>query len=156
MGHARAVTIMAALLAANLTTACASKPLDQPSRPGQALVVLLPDDDGHTGRAGVSNPKGSVELDAARESTQVVSNKKPAKVRKMSNEDVERIFGGALTALPPPPKHFTLYFQFDSEALTEESRGLFPEILKTVKEHTAPDVVVVGHTDTMGTLTANA
>src|SRR5580765_1192882 len=156
MRHARAVTILAALLAANLTTACASKTIDQPSRPGQALVVLLPDADGGAGRAGVANPKGAVELDAVRESTQVVATKKPGSVRTMSDSEVQRIFGGALSALPPPPKHFVLYFQFDSEALTDESRNLFPEILRTVREHSVPDVVVVGHTDTMGTLAANA
>src|SRR5262245_62850876 len=156
MNRSRAVTVLAAILAAELVTACGPRGLDQPSRPGQALVVLLPDDDGKTGAAGVSNPRGSVELDAPRESTQASANRKPSAVRTMSEADVKRIFGDTLQALPPAPRHFTLYFRFDSETLTDESRALFPEVLRTAKEHQVPDVVVVGHTDTMGTATANA
>jgi outer membrane protein OmpA-like peptidoglycan-associated protein len=68
---------------------------------------------------------------------------------------VNRIFGDALSALPPAPKHFILYFRFESDELTDESRALVPEILKAVKERPSPDVVVVGHTDTMGTPRAN-
>ena len=155
MRSARAVCVLAALTAAELITGCARRNLDDP-RPGQALVVLLPDDDGTTGRAGVSNKSGSVELDAARESTIAVPNRKPGSVRTMSESDIKRIFGEALVALPPAPRHFTLFFRFESDELTDDSRALVPEILKTVKEHSVPDVVVVGHTDTMGTPTANA
>jgi outer membrane protein OmpA-like peptidoglycan-associated protein len=155
MTRARAVGVLAAFIAADLISGCARQKLDPP-RPGQAVVVLLPDDDGTTGRARVSNPKGGVELDAAREATIAVPNRKPGSVRTMSEADIKRIFGEALVALPPSPKHFTLFFRFESDELTDDSRALFPEILKTVKEHTVPDVVVVGHTDTMGTRTANA
>ena len=76
-------------------------------------------------------------------------------VGKLSKADVKNIFGDALSALPPPSRRFTLFFRFESDELTDESRALVPEILKTVKEHSVPDVVVVGHTDTMGTQQAN-
>jgi outer membrane protein OmpA-like peptidoglycan-associated protein len=156
MNSPRAVTVLAALLAAELVTACGPKSIGKPSRPGQALVVLLPDDDGTTGRSVVSNPSGSVNLGAARDSTEVTANRKPADVRTMSEADLKRIFGDTLSALPPAPRHFTLFFRFESDELTEESRALFPDIIKTAKEHAVPDVVVVGHTDTMGTQAANA
>ncbi len=155
MRRARTGCVFAALIAAELITGCARPKLDPP-RPGQAVVVLLPDEDGGAGKARVSNAKGGVDLDAARESTIALPNHKPASVRRMSEEDVTRIFGDAITALPPAPVHFTLFFRFESDELTDESRALFPDILKTVKEHTAPDVTVVGHTDTMGTRPANA
>ena len=60
-----------------------------------------------------------------------------------------------MPALPPAPRHFTLYFQFESDELTDESRVVVPEILKTVRERAVPDVAVVGHTDTTGTSRAN-
>ena len=47
----------------------------------------------------------------------------------MSEPDVTRLFGDALSALPPVPRHFTLYFLFESDELTDESRALLPEIL---------------------------
>ena len=76
-------------------------------------------------------------------------------VGKLSKGDVKTIFGDALAALPPSPRRFTLFFRFESDELTDESRALVPEILKTVKAHAVPDVVIVGHTDTMGTPQAN-
>jgi outer membrane protein OmpA-like peptidoglycan-associated protein len=68
---------------------------------------------------------------------------------------VNRLFGNALAALPPAPRHFTLQFQFESDALTGASAALVPEILRTVKGLSVPEVVVVGHTDTMGDPRAN-
>src|SRR5262249_27739925 len=57
--------------------------------------------------------------------------------------------------LPPAPRHFTLYFEFESETLTEESGKLVPEILAAMKPLAAPEVVVIGHTDTMGDAKSN-
>jgi outer membrane protein OmpA-like peptidoglycan-associated protein len=73
----------------------------------------------------------------------------------MSESDVERIFGGALAALPPEPEQFTLFFRFDSDALTDDSRSQVPEILRALKSHPVPELLIVGHTDTPGTRAAN-
>jgi outer membrane protein OmpA-like peptidoglycan-associated protein len=48
-----------------------------------------------------------------------------------------------------------LYFQFDSDELTEESRKLVNQVQDAVKMYPAPQVAVVGHTDTAGSATAN-
>jgi outer membrane protein OmpA-like peptidoglycan-associated protein len=68
---------------------------------------------------------------------------------------VDRLFGDALVALPSMARRFTLHFQFESDELTAESRALVNEILAAVKERIMPEVLVVGHTDTMGTTSAN-
>jgi len=121
-----------------------------------ALIALLPDpDSGITGRARVSNEFGAANLSAARASTIVNADHAPGPVTVMSDADVTRLFAGVLAALPPEPKHFTLYFKFESDALTDESSEKVPEILKAVKLLSVPEVVVVGHTDTLGDATAN-
>ena len=143
--------------AAALAAACGAKaPNLTPSYPsGKALVVLLPDADGTVGRAIVTTPSASRDLSGARESIRAVAGQ-PLAAATMSEQEVGRIFGDALTALPPVPKHFTLYFQFESDGqLTDESRALVPEIQKAVSERQSPDIIVVGHTDTMGTPAAN-
>ena len=61
----------------------------------------------------------------------------------------------ALAALPPPLRHFTLYFRFESDELTDESRALLRDVLSTVKATMVPEVVVIGHTDTIGRPSAN-
>ena len=130
-----------------------------PTRPAQtppALIVLLPDPDtGVTGRARVSNEFGAEPLNNARAATRVTSDAAPSPVTTLSEGEVQRMFGDALAALPPPPRHFTLYFRFESEVLTEESATLIPEVLRTVRALAVPEVVVIGHTDTMGDAKAN-
>lgn len=149
------VAVLFATLAAALVTACGPKHVAEPSRPGQALIVLLPDSDRTTGRARVSNPSGSADLAAARDAAQATANQPPGPVSTLSEADVKRIFGDALSALPPEPRRFTLNFRFESDDLTDESRALVPEVLATVKGRSVPEVLVVGHTDTMGTPAAN-
>ena len=84
-------------------------------------------------------------------STLVSASEPPAPVTVLSESEVRRIFGDALNALPPPPQRFTLYFRFESDELTDESRAMVPEILKAIKDRPVPDLVIVGHTDTTGT-----
>ena len=153
----RLLLVAIATLAGTLELACAKKHVAPAAAPtAQTLVVLLPDPDtGVTGRAFLSNSSGTTDLNAARDSAAASTGQAPAAVTTMSEAEVQRLFGEALSALPTAPVHFTLYFLFQSDELTEESRALLPEILKTVKSRTFPEVLVVGHTDTMGTPKAN-
>ena len=142
-------------IAVSIATACGPKHISSPVRPGQDVIVLLTDSDTKsTGAAGVSNPLGSVDLAAERDAALVSSGRAPV-LTKLSPADVQRIFGDALSALPPAPRRFTLFFRFESDELTDESQALIPEILKAVQAHVVQDVVVIGHTDTMGTQQAN-
>jgi outer membrane protein OmpA-like peptidoglycan-associated protein len=125
-----------------------------PTRP--ELVVLLGEPDHESaGRAVVSNASGSVELVADRDSTLIVKNQQPGATTPLSESDVHARFGDALSAQPPPPRVFTLYFLFESNELTDESRSSVPTILMAVRDRPVPDVVVVGHTDTIGTSDSN-
>jgi outer membrane protein OmpA-like peptidoglycan-associated protein len=139
---------LALVCALSLLSACASKP--------RAVVVLLPEqDDGTVGRATVENPAGSVSLGAARDVTRVQTGKGPTAVRTMTEAEVQRMFGDALSALPPLPRRFVVNFRFQSDELTAESRDLMPQILAVVRERSLSTVVVTGHTDTMGAARAN-
>ena len=144
------VTALAALAAA-----CAAKQATTSVERGHSLVALLPDPEtGKTGRATVWNKAGSADLDSERKAV-LTSEKHMGRVAKLSDEEVERLFGAALEALPPEPRSFTLYFKFESDELTEESTQLVPTILAVVKKRSDPEVAVVGHTDTMGLPKAN-
>lgn len=144
-----------AIAAVAIATACGPKRISTPIRPGQSLTVLLPDSDTKsTGDARVSNPFGSVELVAERDAAVATATSRPV-FGKLTAADVKNIFGDALSALPPPPRQFTLYFRFESDELTDQSRALISQILAAVKGHAVQDVVVIGHTDTMGTQQAN-
>ena len=151
------VVVMAAVV---LSAGCATKRVapagDPPPPASTSLIALLPDpESGVTGRAVVTNEFGAADLDAPRAATSVKSDGPPAAVAPLSEDEVTKLFGAALAALPPAPRHFTLYFQFESDTLTDESSQLVPEILAAVKKLTVPEVVVIGHTDTMGDTNAN-
>jgi outer membrane protein OmpA-like peptidoglycan-associated protein len=144
-----------AIAAVLMTAACAAKRISVPIRQGESLAVLLPDSDTRTaGEARVSNPFGSVDLADARDAALATAKTRPV-LGTLSQEDIDRIFGDALSALPPAPQRFTLYFRFESDELTDQSKALIPDILAAVKKHVVQDVVVIGHTDTMGTQQAN-
>jgi outer membrane protein OmpA-like peptidoglycan-associated protein len=148
--------VLIATLAAGAVSGCGPKRIRTPARSGQDLVVLLPDPgDGTVGRAAVSTQSGAANLAAARESVSVSPNQPPGPVTVMTEAEVTRIFRDALSALPIAPQHFTLFFRFESDELTDESRALFPQILGAVKGRPFPDVVVIGHTDTTGTRAGN-
>lgn len=151
----RMPVLMTMLVVAGLVSACAMRSGNGPGR-NRAVVVLLPDpEDGHVGRIVVTNPKGSAELVTARASSRVALTQAP-RIRTLSESDVNRQFGGILATLPPPPRHFTLPFRFESEELTDEGKRLVPDVLQAVKSYPVPEVVVIGHTDTTGTPQSNA
>jgi outer membrane protein OmpA-like peptidoglycan-associated protein len=156
MNRSRTIALLMAVSAAGLLWACGPKRVRTPQRSGPDLIVLLPDAEGDTvGRVSVSNTLGTADLATARDSTQVADKRAPAKVTEMSEADVRRLFGDVLSALPPPPQYFTLFFRFESDELTDESRALVPDILKAVKDRPVPEVAVIGHTDRTGTPASN-
>jgi outer membrane protein OmpA-like peptidoglycan-associated protein len=165
MNNARLVALLTATATAATLSACALQQVRTPEPPPPdpktaTLVALLPDaESGTTGRVAVSNKastgKPPVELARARESTLVGLNGSTTRVTVLSDDDVQKQFGSLLSALPPAPKHFVLFFRFESDELTDESRALVPDILRAVKEWPAPEVVATGHTDTTGTSSSN-
>jgi len=158
----RRPALLVTLAVAALFSACAPKtvrtdtdPQVQTDTDPQVQVVLLPDPDTDAvGKVVVSNQAGRTELSNAYSSTRVSMHAKP-RARKMKASDVDRVFGEAIATLPPRPLHFTLFFRFDSEELTEESRKIVQDVLRSVKAQPAPEVIVIGHTDTTGSDSSN-
>jgi len=148
--------LLITLLACGVGGACAPVRVQVPERPGETLVVLLPDGDaGTSGRATVSNAAGATDLDAPHDATFVSANRPPSNAARLRASDERRIFADALSALPPAPQVFTLYFRFDSNELTEASRSTVPEILWAIKNYPVPELLIIGHTDTTGSRQAN-
>jgi outer membrane protein OmpA-like peptidoglycan-associated protein len=124
--------------------------------PPPTVIALLPDPETDvTGKIRVSNGFGALMVETPRAATTVTATAAPGPLRTMDEAEVRQLFGAALDALPPAPKHFTLYFKFESDTLTDESSGKIPEVLDAVKRLPVPEVVVIGHTDTMGDKKAN-
>jgi outer membrane protein OmpA-like peptidoglycan-associated protein len=121
------------------------------------MVVLLPDPDTQAiGRAVVSTPLGaSTELSHERAATRVVTGQPPGAPFTLLEEQVHQLFDDALAAQPPAPRHFLLYFFTATDTLTPASDILLRDVLAFVKSRPAPDVTVIGHTDTADSAQAN-
>ena len=58
-------------------------------------------------------------------------------------------------AQPPRPVSFTVYFLTGRDELTPESRALFDGIKAELARRPAPEITAIGHTDRVGTISAN-
>jgi outer membrane protein OmpA-like peptidoglycan-associated protein len=147
------LTIVVVLL---LAAACAPRKASGPLPQRSDLIVLLPaESGGHPGRATVAAGSSSVDLDVDRAATSVVTGHPPSPPVPLDEQEVQRLFGDAVAALPAAPQFFQLYFQFESNDLTAESRALVPDVLRIVAARVSPEVVVAGHTDTTGSSDGN-
>ncbi len=119
------------------------------------LTVLLPDPDGKVGAVTVTTNRGSQILDKPGYATEIEDlNKAPTAPQPINENEIKDLFGLALAAQPDPAGRFIsfiLYFEHDSVKLTQESKNLLPEVLKTIKNRKSNEVYVVGHTDLVGT-----
>ena len=68
---------------------------------------------------------------------------------------MQSTYGGALHALPARPATFLLYFITGTDELTEESKLELDKVLAALRARPSPDVLVIGHTDTVGDPEAN-
>lgn len=118
----------------------------------KSMVVLIPDPDGNVGQLVVANEGGQQVLNKTNQSVQVTDRKTaPGKVTTLSDEEIRSTFSDALAAQPLPPARFILYFLQDSNELTDESKAVLPQIFQTIQKRGATDIVISGHTDTVGT-----
>ena len=117
-----------------------------------SYVVLLPSPDGSVGSVVVQGQRGAQVLTQAQQGVLLDGTTPPFAVNK---EQLERDFGASMTARPPLPEQFLLYFKSGSTELTTASKSTLPNIMERVRSRTALDMSVIGHTDTTGDATAN-
>lgn len=121
------------------------------------LFVLIPDEDGQTGRIAISNQAGSQEIAAPYQMSGVTAaDQAPAAPQPVTPEEVQALFGAALGAQPQAAVRFLLYFEAGATELTAESAGAIGQILRIATERAPADISVVGHSDTVGPREANA
>ena len=111
-------------------------------------VVLLPERDGRASALSVIQGERSLVLDRPYAAAEVTSS--GPRAATVSADDVKATFGGALDAQPMRPATFTLYFEGE-DTLTAESQRIVDDVLAAIARSPIPDVVIVGHTDLVGT-----
>jgi len=113
-------------------------------------VVVLPGPDGKSGTVVVQREGARQVLDAPY-AANVVRSDGSLESRRASALQVSESFGATLAALPARPTTFLLYFITAKDELTPESTSELDKILVDMRTRPVPDIVVTGHTDTVGT-----
>lgn len=124
--------------------------------PQKSLIVLLPEDGKVSGEVTVENAQGTQVLNQSWQSVEIAgSQERPANPVVMDQTVLQGDFGKVLAAMPLQSAHFQLYFKQGGTELRPDSQSLVPEIVKAIKERHPAQLIVVGHTDTMGTTEFN-
>ena len=114
----------------------------------RGTVVLLPEKDGKPTAVVVKQDNRETVLDqpyaAARQTLFGV------RTYTATAEEVTSKFGAALASQPLRASVFTLYFIEGKDELTEDSKVLVEGIFAEIARRPVPDVIVIGHSDAVG------
>jgi len=122
-------------------------------RPPDETVVVLPSPDGHTGTVVVQRGGERHVLNQPFAASRLTGGQ--SEMVQLSDAEVRQSFAVTLEALPARPTTFLLYFVRGTDELTDESKQELKKILAELKQRPVPNIMVVGHTDTVGKLEAN-
>jgi outer membrane protein OmpA-like peptidoglycan-associated protein len=133
----RALRILLAALVALLTGCAANE-----------RIILLPEKDGRPTSVVVTQGGRETVLDRPYAAAEL-SLADPWRY-SATPEEVQSTFGAAIAAQPTRATHFTLYFIEGSDDLTEDSKLILESMFADLAKRAIPDVLVVGHTDAVG------
>ncbi|HEY3179120.1 MAG TPA: OmpA family protein [Casimicrobiaceae bacterium] len=114
----------------------------------RGTVVLLPEKDGKPTAVVVKQDGRETVLDQP----YAAARQTPFGVRAYTStpEEVTSKFGTALGSQPQRAVTFTLYFIEGKDEFTEESKRVVEVIFAEIARRPVPDVIVVGHSDAVG------
>jgi OmpA-OmpF porin, OOP family len=114
-------------------------------------LVLLPDDAGGQGAVAVLEADGRATdaVISAGNSRTALGDPTPAS-RPIGDKGLRKQEAALLSALPPPAKTFTLYFEQGTTTLVPDSVNSLASLREEIAVRSGPEVEVTGHTDTVG------
>ena len=119
------------------------------NRGHEEMVVLVPAPDGHIGTVVIEREGKQTTLNTAYASSRSVGAREVENVT-VPPEEVSREFAATLAAIPANPAKFTLYFITGTDELTDESKAELQNVFDELRRRPAPDILVIGHTDSVG------
>jgi outer membrane protein OmpA-like peptidoglycan-associated protein len=133
-----------ALVAATLLVACAGP---------KETIVLLPNPAGQ--ETAVIVTQGERQVVLAQPYAGARLSRGGAEAFPSNAQQVQAMYGPALAAQPLPPAQFTLFFVEGKDEFTDESKRIVDSVFAEIARRPIADVIVIGHTDTVGNDAAN-
>jgi outer membrane protein OmpA-like peptidoglycan-associated protein len=117
-------------------------------------VVLLQDENGKVGKLLVKSASGEQTLASAYAGVRVGTTGQ-IDIRTEDPAEIARRYSQVLDARPPQAKSYSVNFVSGRDELTAESASALNELKAELARRPAPEIAVIGHTDSVGTLQSN-
>lgn len=133
---------------------CATPPPPPPAT--GTRVILLPQADGTPSAVIVTSKTGEQRLSQPYD--RAAARDRDASAPQVDRADAQQIasqFKPLFATAPPKPVRYTLYFQTGNTTLVPESQALLPVALEEALKRSGAELVIIGHTDTMGSQDLN-
>jgi outer membrane protein OmpA-like peptidoglycan-associated protein len=130
-------------------------PPEPPAPPPAAKesVTLLPQQDGQPSAVVVRSAGKEAVLDRPYMVATVDAGN--ITVSETTADKVQTEYAELLAADPPGPKKFLLFYESGDIQLTAESKKLFEQVKAELRNYPAGEVVVIAHTDSVGSIKSN-
>ena len=110
-------------------------------------ITLLPSQDGKASAVIITTAGVDTVLNQPYQTASIDS--KGATTAAGDSADVGKRYASTLSAMPQRAAVFTVYFITDSDALVPESAARLADIKAQLASRPAPEIIVIGHTDTV-------
>jgi outer membrane protein OmpA-like peptidoglycan-associated protein len=142
---------LALVLVAGLAAACASTP----RHVAPETFAVVPGAGGHVGTIVVHPEGGHEHVIHEAYGAERIKADGTVEDGKLTEAQVKADFGATLAALPGRPATFTLYFLEGKDELTPDSKVEMDKVIAELRRRPLPDIVVIGHSDSVGGLSYN-
>lgn len=116
-------------------------------------VILLPQASGDS--AVEVRSKFSATVLAAPYTEATIQTDGDIATRQSDRAEIESRYASLLAAQPAPQRRFSLYFETGGTELTPESQAALHSILNQAAGRPGGEIIVIGHTDSVGAAAAN-
>jgi outer membrane protein OmpA-like peptidoglycan-associated protein len=114
-------------------------------------MVLLPDEDGGHGEVSIRKSDGSGTATIVNEpNTRATLDGSRPSITPLGAKGLKPDEAMLVSALPPAPKSFTLYFLEGTTEMTAQSVPVLDQLRAEIARRPGAEVQVTGHTDTVG------
>ena len=127
--------------------ACLAAAVAQLQRAPTEQITLLPNQDGRPSAVIITTAGKETVLNQLYQTAAVGSA--GAVATAGDSKDIKNRYGALLETLPQRAAVFIVYFITDTDELTPESAAQLADIKAQLAARPAPEVIVIGHTDTV-------
>lgn len=127
--------------------ACLAAAVAQLQRAPTEQITLLPNQDGRPSAVIITTAGKDTVLDQPYQTAAV--GRAGTVTASGDSAEIKQRYGAVLEALPQRAAVFVVYFISDTDTLTPESAAQLGDIKAQLATRPAPEIIVIGHTDTV-------